>query len=342
MTDDRIFLKIQTMKYSFIIPVKEINDYIREAIPNILQIERADYEIIIYPDEINSESWPKTRQIATGHIGPAQKRNLALQDASGEFLIFIDDDAYPEKNILEILDVDFQDEKISAIGGPAITPKDDSYFQKVSGAFFLSSFSGGFPERYVPKGKKKEIQDWPTVNLTIRKDTFQKIGGFNSEFWPGEDTELCLQIIKNGGKIIYDPQVQVFHHRREGLWRHLKQVGGYGIHRGFFAKKYPATSFKFIYFIPSTFFVFALLFPIVLILYLLNSYIFDWILGLFLLGWCAYFFALIISFLQILYYEKNVLISLYALIYIFLGHLWYGFRFIQGLAFTKELRSKLR
>jgi len=330
------------MKYTFVIPVKEINNYIREAIPNILQIDRSDYEIIIYPDVANDETWSKTRQIATGHMGPAQKRNLALQDAKGEFLIFIDDDAYPKKNILEILDYDFQEEKVSAIGGPAITPRSDSFLQKVSGAFFLSSFSGGFPERYIPKGKKKEIQDWPTVNLSIRKEIFQKIGGFNSSYWPGEDTELCLQIIKNGGKIIYDPDVQVWHHRREGIKRHLKQIGGYGIHRGFFAKKYPATSFKFIYFIPSAFSIFVLLFSVVSILYILNPYTFDWIFGLFLLGWCFYFIALIISFIQILYYEKNVLISLYALSYIFLGHIYYGLRFIQGFAFTRNLKSRLR
>jgi GT2 family glycosyltransferase len=330
------------MKYSFIIPVKEINDYIRESVPKILEIARDDYEIIIFPDIATSESWPKTKQIATGSVGPAQKRNLATKDAQGEFLVFIDDDAYPKKNIIEILDVDFQDEKISAVGGPAMTPRDDSFLQKVSGAFFLSSLSGGFPERYVPKGKKKEIQDWPTVNLTVRKSVFEKIGGFNSDYWPGEDTELCLQIIKNGGKIIYDPEVQAWHHRREGLARHLKQVGGYGIHRGFFAKKYPQTSLKPIYFIPSAFFVFVLLFIPIFFLYAINPAVYDWIFGLFLLGWLFYSVALLISFFQILYYEKNVLVSLYALVYIFFGHIYYGLRFIQGLAFTKNLRSKLR
>jgi hypothetical protein len=42
----------------------------------------------------------------------------------------------------------------------------------------LSSLSGGFPERYRPVGKKKFVADWPTVNLSIRKDIFQSLGGF--------------------------------------------------------------------------------------------------------------------------------------------------------------------
>jgi len=132
------------IKYSFIIPVKEINDYIRESIPKILEISREDYEIIIYPDNESSESWPKTRQIASGPGGPAMKRGLAMRDALGDFLIFIDDDAFPENDILEKLDGDFSDEKIAAVGGPAITPRNNSFLQKVSGGVYLSNLGGNF------------------------------------------------------------------------------------------------------------------------------------------------------------------------------------------------------
>ena len=165
-----------------------------------------------------------------------------MVDAQGDFLIFIDDDAYPQKNILDILDEDFKNEEVAAVGGPAITPADDSFLQKVSGAVYLSYLSGGFPERYTPLGKKKFVSDWPSVNLTLRKKIFLEVGGFDCDYWPGEDTKLCLDIIKNiktNNKILYDPRIIVWHHRREGLLRHLKQIAGYGIHRGFFAKKFP-------------------------------------------------------------------------------------------------------
>lgn len=162
------------VKYSFIIPVKQINDYVREAAPKILAIKREDFEIIIYPDEASSENWNKTRQIATGHIGPAEKRSLAIRDAQGDILVFIDDDAYPESDFLDLLNKDFEDESVSAIGGPAATPSDDSFWQKVAGAVSLSSLSGGFPERFVPTGKKRFVDDWPSVNLSIRKKVFKK------------------------------------------------------------------------------------------------------------------------------------------------------------------------
>lgn len=327
------------IKYSFIIPIKEINDYVRESVPEILKIPRDDYEIIIYPDRgrETEEAWPKTRQIPSDS-GPSVKRNLAMKDARGDFLVFIDDDAYPQKNILDILDEDFKDEKIAAVGGPAITPPNDSFLQKVSGAVYLSSLSGGFPERYAPVGKKRKIVDWPTVNLSVRKEAFLRAGGFDTNFWPGEDTKFCLDMINKLDKnndIIYDPRAIVWHHRREGISRHLKQIASYGLHRGYFAKKFPKTSFQFKYFVPSAFLLFIIGGAIF-------SFFYPIILKLYIIGWIAYGFAMLKAFLDIVIRQKSILVALYSIIYIFLTHIVYGARFIQGFVFTKNLKSKLR
>lgn len=324
------------IKYSFIIPVKEINDYVREAVPIVLNIPRDDYEIIVYPDEITEEEWPKTKQIPTGHCGPAVKRTKAIADAKGEILVFIDDDAYPEINFLDVLDKDFADEKVVAVGGPAITPPSDTFWQKVSGAVFLSSLSGGCPERYTPIGKRGNVDDWPSVNFSIRKEKFSEIGGFNGDFWPGEDTKLCLDLIKKyPGSIVYNPELIVYHHRRAGLLKHLKQVGGYGLHRGFFAKRYPENSFKLLFFIPSLFLLFVVFGGIL-------SFYSEFILRLYLLGWLFYFIAMAKAFFDIYKREKNILIIANAIYTIFLTHLVYGFNFIRGFVFTKNLISKLR
>jgi len=325
------------LKFSFIIPVKAVNDYIRSTVPKILAIVRDDYEIIIYPDVVDPNfTAARTRQISTNHVGPAAKRSLAIKDAAGEILIFIDDDAYPELNFLEILDSDFKDEKIKAVGGPALTPADDSFWQKVSGAVFLSPLSGGNPERYVPVGAKRTIDDWPSVNFSIRKEVFTELNGFDSEFWPGEDTKLCLDLIKKyQGSIIYDPALIAYHHRRVGLVKHLKQVGGYGLHRGFFAKKYPETSFKFKYFIPSLFLLFVIFGGVA-------SFYNETMKWIYIVGWIFYVLALLKSILDIKHYEKNIQITLNAVYYIFLTHLVYGFNFLKGLIFVGNLKSKLR
>ena len=323
-------------RYSFIIPVKEINEYVRESIPAILSLGRNDFEILIYPDEIASDIWPKTRQIASGSVGPAQKRNLAIRDAKGEILVFIDDDAYPKNNFLEILGKDFASDDIVAVGGPAMTPKESKFWQKVSGATFLSSLSGGFPERYRPVGKKKFVADWPSVNLSIRKKIFDELGGFGGDYWPGEDTKLGFDLLmKKNISILYDQELVVYHHRREGLGKHVKQISAYGLHRGFFAKRYSKTSFNWRYFMPSLFVLFIIFGGTL-------AYSSKLFLNLYILGWIIYFVALLNAFYDIWKHEKNILVTLAASYYIFLTHIFYGVRFIQGFLFTRELKSKLR
>ena len=326
---------MQSIKYSIIIPVKAINNYIRETVAYIQNFNRKDWELIILPNEDEPTEWDDAniRIFASGKVGPARKRDMGAEEADGEFLVFLDDDSYPETDLLDVADRFFCDATVVALGGPAITPPSDSFWQRVSGAVFLSRFSGGVPERYVPVGKVKQVDDWPSVNLMVRKDAFLDIGGFDSPYWPGEDTKLCLDLIKKTGKkILYIPEMKVWHHRRVGLFAHLKQIGAYGIHRGFFAKKYPETSRRLLYMVPSAFALFVILTPFSLVFNLLS-----W---LFLAGWGIYFLAIIKAFSDICKFEKKT-VGFAACYYIVFTHIWYGIRFLQGLM-TNKLVSRLR
>jgi cellulose synthase/poly-beta-1,6-N-acetylglucosamine synthase-like glycosyltransferase len=322
--------------FTIIIPVKAINDYVRETIPYIQNLLSPNWELIILPNDADLDEWHDTRIqiIPSGRVGPAKKRDMGAELARGEILVFLDDDSYPEPNILNIAEHYFTDNNVVALGGPAMTPKSDSFWQRVSGAVFLSKFSGGAPERYVPIGPPRPVDDWPSVNLMVRKKEFLQIGGFNSIYWPGEDTKLCLDLIKKTGKtILYIPEMRVWHHRRAGLLTHLRQVGGYGLHRGYFAKRYPESSRRIKYFAPS-----ALL--LYLFLSLLLPLIWPNLALIFLVGWMIYGGAVIKAWLDIRTYESRA-IATAAVVYVIATHLWYGTLFIRGLL-TQNLISKLR
>ena len=331
-------LPTQTIiRYTIIIPVKAINAYMRETVHHIRNLQRDDWELIILPNEPDADEWHDSRIgiIPSGKVGPAAKRDIGAQHANGDILVFLDDDSYPEPDLLDVAEYYFADENVVALGGPAMTPPDDTFWQRVSGAVFLSKLSGGIPERYIPIGKVRPVDDWPSVNLMVRKDAFLAIGGFNSPYWPGEDTKLCLDLIQKTGKqILYVPEMRVWHHRRAGLIAHLKQVGAYGLHRGYFAKKYPETSFKPLYFIPSAFLLFAIMSAFLPLMPAAAR-------NLFLAGWAVYGFSLLLALADLLKYE-GVLVSLSALPYVFLTHLVYGARLLQGFALTRDLVSELR
>lgn len=325
------------IKFSIIIPVKKINSYILENVRVLNSVRSNEWELIIVSNfEKNHTLLSKNRKIkiiSSGKVSPAIKRDIGATISKGKYLVFLDDDSYPNINFFYELDKLFlKNKNVTAIGGPAITPINNNYKQKLSGSVFLSKFTGGNPERYLAQGKLKYVDDWPTVNFSIKKKEFLNVGGFNNFYWPGEDTFLCYKLNQKKKKILYSPKIIVWHHRRSGLLKHLTQISAYGLHRGFFAKKYPDNSFKLKYFIPSLFnFFFILSF----FLFFTDLYF------LAVLFYLSYIVTLYLGFIDI---KKNskIKISIEVCIYIFLTHFFYGYNFFKGYLFIKELKSKLR
>jgi len=241
---------------SIVIPVKEINDYIYENVEHSLKMNYDNFEIIILPDNASNAKFKKTKIIPSGNVKPGEKRNLGVKHAKGEIIAFIDDDAYPRKDWLTNAVKMFEDKSISAIGGPGVTPSKDTISQKISGAIYEYG-SLNYNYRYVP-GKKQEIDDFPSCNLLIRKKDFLLIKGFDENYWPGEDTKLCQDLVDNGGKIVYTPNVLVYHHRRKMIKPHLKQAFNYGFYRALFVKKFGGNSLKLTYFLPTILLIYLL------------------------------------------------------------------------------------
>ncbi|MBI5145366.1 MAG: glycosyltransferase [Candidatus Omnitrophica bacterium] len=318
------------MTVSIIIVAKTWAKNLEECIERCQGLSFADFEILVLP-ETDKGTVPNQRIkiIPTGPLSPARKRDIALNYAQGEILAFLDDDAYPESNWLTNALEDFKDNDVAAVCGPAITPGDDGLRQKVSSMIFASFLvCGPFTYRYLPKAKR-EVWDYPSCNLLVRKTILEELGGFNTDFWPGEDTKLCLDITKKLGKrIIYDPRVLVYHHRRKIFLPHLKQIASYALHRGYFVKRYPETSLKFTYFIPTLFFL-AIVGGAMLSLFSASFKI------LYLSGIIFYLFLVFIFSIR-----KTVYLIPLLFLGIILTHLTYGFYFLKGLVSLRLKEEK--
>lgn len=179
-----------------------------------------------------------------------KKRDLGINASKGSYCAFIDDDAYPDRNWLRnALKVFSTNSKIGAVGGPNLTPPEDPYWAKIGG-YILESYvtSGGQQFRYMPL-KQYEVAELQGVNMIISRSLLKEIGGFRSRLYSGDDSKICSEIRSHGHRIITDPNVMVFHHRRQFPWQHLKQISSMGRHRGFFVKAYPDTLAP-LYFLP--------------------------------------------------------------------------------------------
>ena len=316
-------------KVSITIAVKEYNSYLDECVRNCLQLEYPNFEILVLPDNSCGLPYAEIKIIPTGPVGPSHKRDIALEHSEGDILAYLDDDTFPRKDWLKNAVKHFEKDEVAAVGGPAVTPSQDSFMQKASG-YVYSSFVGGgsLNYRYVP-GKSREVDDYPTCNLLVRKAVMEELEGFDTNFWPGEDTKLCLQITKDlGKKIIYDPGALVYHHRRKLFLPHLKQVWSYALHRGYFVKKFPETSMRLTYFIP-TFFVFGLVVGSLL------SFLSPALRPLFLVVLAGYFLTLFLDSFR----SKSLIMTLAVTWGTFLTHVTYGVGFVKGL-FAGRLREE--
>ncbi len=229
------------------------SDMLRRCV-GALAAQRAAYpklDAIVLPDAPSGEAWPDwVREIPTGKVLPSDKRNLGIREARGEIIAFLDDDARPLEGWLEHAIPYFTDRAIGAVGGPAVTPPEDPFAAKMSGRVYASPLvSAGARRRYVPTRVTDE-DDLPSCNLLVRASLLREIGGYDTAHWPGEDTILCLEIARRA-RLVYDPWVAAAHHRRPLFGPHLRQVSRYARHRGYFAKRFPETSRRFAYFVPS-------------------------------------------------------------------------------------------
>ncbi len=294
-----------------------------------------DFEVIVLPDgelDLGVRALD-LKIIPTGRVRPAEKRNTGIKEAKGAVVAFIDDDAYPDAHWLEYAIKYFGDETIGAVGGPGVTPVNDPYLARVGGrAYDNILLSGNYRYRYKAGGVRRDVDDYPSCNLFVRTDLLRKINGYRTDFWPGEDTLLCKDIIDSGKRIVYDPWVVVNHHRRKLFGPHLRQLGRYAFHRGYFVKRYPSNSLRLSYFIPSLFVtylvalgVFASVVPFVPWLNIMT-----WIILVALAPLAFYLFILALTTVS-----RNLLTWLLTMAAVFTSHVVYGIKFIQGLIAAK-------
>lgn len=240
-------------RFSVIVPLHRDGPTFRECLRGCLALDYDDFEVIVVSDR-EVDLPPPARLVITGHAGdsgPGEKRDAALRTASGDLFAFIDDDAFPRADWLRQALRAFADPRVGAVGGPGMTPPSSAFRERIGGAFY-ESWLGSGPHRYrFRPGRTRLVDDYPAYNLCIRRRAAEDVNGWGTGFYGGEDTVICLAMVRSGWDILYDPEVVVYHRRRPVLRAHLAQVGNVGKHRGYFVKRFPATSLRPSYFLPT-------------------------------------------------------------------------------------------
>lgn len=311
---------------SIIIPLYVICDRFFSDLKRFNNLNYSNYEIIIVCDKQvelpNLKS--KIRLLLTNEkaTGPAEKRDLAIEQAKGEICAFIDDDAYPDPNWIKNAVAWFSNPEIVAVGGPGLTPPSDSFWEKISGFILQSYFgSGGIQGRFYPVNRRFFIKEQPAYNLFIRTAILKKVGNYGTKLYGGEDMVVCMKV-KEHGKIFYTPDVVVYHHRRSFPRGHLKQISGVGLRRGYLFRNYPKIPHSIIFILP-TLLAFSFFTGILLSLTYPQYFLIPF-LAVFLGFW-------FIGSISVLKHGVGIVPSLATGLGIMVTHIAYGLYFVRGL-----------
>lgn len=163
------------------------------------------------------------RLFRQANAGPAAARNRGASEATGEFLVFTDDDCAPAPNWLETLAAQFVASPDCAIGGEtpnALTQNVYSTASQLLVSYLLAYYSGA-PER---------VRFFPSCNLAFPTKRFRDVGGFDVSFprSAGEDRELCDRWQHRGYRMIHVPEAVVHHSHHLTAKTFLRQHFHYG------------------------------------------------------------------------------------------------------------------
>jgi len=188
------------------------------------QVERPDRELVLVEstgtataDELQ-QRWPWAHVLSLGsRTLPGTARNLALEHAHGELIAFTDADAIPEPDWLDELERALGPD-VDAVAGAVVNGTPGS---AVGTSGYLLEFGAWLP------GRRGAPPHGATCNLLVRRDALERLGGFRSDLWPGEDTVVTFRLGEQG-RLAFAPQARVSHLNRTrflDLLRHQYRLG---------------------------------------------------------------------------------------------------------------------
>lgn len=235
------------MLYPFLtvgIVVKNQEKYIAETIENVLNNDypKKKYELIVVDGNSIDRTQEIVKRLMEKHqnikliVEPWEKgtsgmaRNLVIQEAKGEFIVFTDGDCVVPRNWIKDLVVCLTEnhrdnKKVVAVGGirkPCSTKnwKEDLLNQVIS-TFWGSGGSQGFVST-----KNKYTDSIPTYNAIYLTNVLKKEQFCDIPL--GDDYELNSRLIAKGYQIAFDRKVMITHHQEGDLTTFLKQMFLYG------------------------------------------------------------------------------------------------------------------
>jgi glycosyltransferase involved in cell wall biosynthesis len=207
-------------------------EYIGCAIRSVLEQTATDRikEIIVVDDGSTDQSDWRIRELATegprlAHFtqpnrGLPAARNAAMQRATGRYIAFLDGDDFWETRKTALQLAAFADPAVGLVYSDYVDFQTDRAANRM--LIGVRRFSGQGHDLV----REFFVHDGPIMpsSVMIRREVFQKIGGFDMRYRIGEDTDYWIRVALGGFGFQHTPGGFVFKRRHErNLTRDLER-----------------------------------------------------------------------------------------------------------------------
>lgn len=163
--------------------------------------------------------------------------NLAIAASNSPVIVRVDGHAKIPSNYLSLAVSILRESGAVNVGGVMAAEGVTKFEIAVSRA--MRSPLGVGSSRFHTGGKAGEVD---TVYLgAFRREAINAVGGFDERYTRAQDWELNHRLRKNGGKIYFDPRLQVTYRPRPNLRKLTKQYFQYGRWRRVVSRSHPGT-----------------------------------------------------------------------------------------------------
>ncbi len=216
------------MRISVVVPSYNSSRTIRACLRSLMAQERPADEILVVdssddetPGIVGGE-FPGVRLIYLAEKtlpGPARNRGVA--ESTGDVVAMTDADCVAHAGWLAALERGYRDEpRAAAVGGVVGIANPESFPGAIGYILEFSEFILG--TRSGPR------DTMPTCNLSVRREAFQRHGGFPQDFFPGEDTAFTHRLTRAGELLLLVGDAVVLHHNKDAwqdVYRHQHSLG---------------------------------------------------------------------------------------------------------------------
>ena len=205
---------------SVIVPTYQREQVLCDTIAYLLDLSYPHYELIVVDQtplhEPQTEQFlqqvaPRIRYIQIDQVGMCHARNVGIEAAKGDIILFCDDDIIPTPDLLTNHARHYRDPAVGGVTGPdGFQPNGPVYLVR---DFYLRGRDGDIPLHPLPT-TVVETEGAHGCNMSFRKQILVRIGGFDEGFIihaRREETDASLRVRALGYRILFDPQASIEH-----------------------------------------------------------------------------------------------------------------------------------